>query len=181
METKPDTKMFEDLVKAQSEIGAVLKDQTNPFFKSKYVDINGLLAVVKPVLNKNNFALLQILTNLECRPAMKTLLVHSSGSMLGGEVFPIPESTKVQDLGSAITYIRRYSLQSILAIEAEDDDGNIASTPAKTEKKTFRKVKYPTAESEGIDPNKPPFEDEAPKVKLKEEAGDDLDFIGAGK
>ena len=54
---------------------------------------------------------------------------------------PLPEVTDAQKAGSAITYFRRYALQSLLALEAEDDDGNTASSKSDTrEKAPYTKV-----------------------------------------
>ncbi len=56
-----------------------------------------------------------------------TSLLHSSGAILSGRT-PIPAAEGVQAYGSAITYLRRYSIQALLGIAAEeDDDGNAAS------------------------------------------------------
>lgn len=124
--------IYEKLLEVQKEIGAIKKEETNPFFKSKYFDINGLLAVVKPVLNKHGLVLLQALTTLEGKPALKTTIAHNENNQDSPENIIetcfIPESADVQKMGSAITYMRRYALQSLLALEAEDDDANIAST-----------------------------------------------------
>ena len=40
---------------------------------------------------------------------------------------PLPTNLNPQQIGSAITYFRRYTLASLLALEVEDDDGNDAS------------------------------------------------------
>ena len=50
---------------------------------------------------------------------------------------PIPENiTDPQKLGSCITYFRRYTLKSLLAIAETDDDGNFASTKVNKVKTT---------------------------------------------
>ena len=51
--------IFKKLFEAKKEIGKISKDSTNPFFKSKYFDINGLLEHVEPILQKNDLVLLQ--------------------------------------------------------------------------------------------------------------------------
>jgi hypothetical protein len=146
--------MYEDLLNAQKEIGAIKKDATNPFFKSNYFDINSLLAVVKPILNQHNFIILQGLTTNEMGvPALSTTLLHTTGKSIEGGVVALPDVADAQKMGGAITYYRRYALQSLLALEAEDDDGNTATGKAK------KGYKYPQPEDEGIDIDKPPFED----------------------
>lgn len=121
METK---KGFEKLLQVQKEIGIVKKSKKNPYFKSDYMDINSLLDAVKPVLSKYGVILVQPLSPT----GLQTILIDSeTGDTLVHSEVSIPQNPDPQKAGSAITYYRRYALQSILAIEAKDDDGNKAS------------------------------------------------------
>jgi len=129
--------IYTKLLEVQKEIGAIKKDSTNPFFKSKYFDINSLLEQVKPVLNKHGLVLTQGLSHIDGKLALKTIVadVADIGPTLNiGQptnmieaTCPLPEVADAQKAGSAITYFRRYALQSLLALEAEDDDANVAS------------------------------------------------------
>jgi len=130
--------IFQKLLEIQMEIGAVKKDATNPFFKSKYFDINSLLEQIKPTLNKHDIVILQGLTNLEGKLALSTKLIDSFDGQTIETICPLPEVSDPQKAGSAITYFRRYAIQSLLALEAEDDDANLASK--KTEKPTKKEV-----------------------------------------
>ncbi len=130
--------MIKKLLEVQKEIGAIKKDSENPFFNSKYFDINSLLAVVKPVLNKHGLLLTQSLTHIENRLALKTTITDVEAQEEITDVCPLPEIDNPQKIGSAITYFRRYALQSLLALEAEDDDGNTASTPKKSTTSTTK-------------------------------------------
>jgi hypothetical protein len=123
--------MYQKLLDIQKEIGAISKDAENPFFKSKYFDINSLLEQVKPVLNKHGVILLQGLTNIEGKAALSTKLIDCDNKEAVESVVPLPELMDPQKMGSAITYYRRYALQSLLALQAEDDDGNSASVASK--------------------------------------------------
>lgn len=116
-------KLASALVKAQSELKAAKKDSANPFFKSKYADLNEVISVVKEPLLKNGIAFLQIVTV----EGVETTLLHESGEFISG-VTPIVSAkpNDPQSLGSAITYARRYGLQSIVGLESEDDDGESA-------------------------------------------------------
>jgi len=119
----PDTKSFHDrLLAFQTSVGAVAKSKDNPFFKSKYADINAFLAVIKPVLSENGLILKQPIENTENGLIMRTIVTDGTDQI--ESVMPIPQTQDIQKLGQAITYIRRYSLQSLLSLEAEDDDGN---------------------------------------------------------
>ena len=124
-------KTMKKLLELQKQVGAISKDSENPFFKSKYFDINKLLETIKPILNKLEIVILQPLRNVNGRPAIGTVLIDTSDNAetktLLDETITLPDLTDPQKMGSAITYYRRYSLQSALGLEAEDDDGNVAS------------------------------------------------------
>jgi len=123
------------LLEVQKKIGAISKDSTNPFFKSKYFDINKLLEEVKPVLNELGLILLQPLDNINGKPAIRTMIVDSAtGSTLTDNTITLPEISDPQKIGSAITYYRRYAIQSLLGLQAEDDDGNLADKPEPVKK-----------------------------------------------
>lgn len=125
-----DTKIFTKLLATQEELSPILKDKNNPFFKSKYADINSFIEMVKPILNKNKLVLLQPLSELNGNVALKTILVDTETGEKIEEITPIlTKDTDPQKIGSAITYYRRYALQSLLLIQSEDDDGN-ATKPA---------------------------------------------------
>lgn len=128
--------LSQKLLDVQMEIGAIKKDATNPFYKSKYFDINSLLEQIKPILNKNEIVILQGLTHIEGKLALSTTLIDSFDGKSIETICPLPEVADPQKAGSAITYFRRYALQSLLALEAEDDDANLAST--KVDKSTVR-------------------------------------------
>lgn len=163
------------LLQVQKEIGAIKKDKSNPFYKSSYFDINSLLEVVKPVLNVNGLILMQALTSTPLGgPALKTEIICSFTGESLSDICPLPDVSDAQKMGSAITYFRRYAIQSLLALEAEDDDGNDAIKKPATKRVPIEKVPrvYPTPESEGINLDDPPFED-TPEVK-KDDLLDDL-------
>lgn len=115
--------IYKKLLEVQKEIGTIKKDATNPFYKSKYFDINSLLEQVKPVLNKHGVLLLQGLD----KDSITTELVDAESGSKISFTSVIPQLADAQKQGSAITYFRRYALQSLLALEAEDDDANLAS------------------------------------------------------
>lgn len=119
-------------IKAQSEMSAPKKDNANPFFKSKYADLNSVLEAVMKPLHNNGIAVLQPTVCIDGRNYVKTILLHESGEML--ESFTEILYAKVNDAqgqGSGITYARRYGLQSLCGVGADDDDGNKASQPVK--------------------------------------------------
>ena len=108
---------------AKQELGKVPKDSTNPFFKSKYFDINGLLDVVEPILHKHGLVVIQPIQGGN----VITKVVHAATGEYIESSLELSKSTDPQKHGSEITYYRRYTLQSLLAMQADDDDGNAAS------------------------------------------------------
>jgi len=115
--------LYKALGKVKSEVGAISKEETNPFFKSKYFDINGLLKHVEPLLEKNGLLLLQPIHEGN----VNSQIIHiETGDKIESSM-TMQELTDPQKMGSMITYYRRYTLQSLLGLQAEDDDGNSAS------------------------------------------------------
>lgn len=117
---------MEKLIEFQKQVEAIKKDSKNPFFKSSYFDINSLLSAIKPTLNDLGLVLLQPLTHYEGKPALRTILLDGDKELIN-DLITLPELSDPQKMGSAITYYRRYAIQSLLALQAEDDDGNLAS------------------------------------------------------
>lgn len=113
----------EKLFNLQQEIGTISKDANNPFYKSKYFDINSLINQLNPLLKKHRLLLLQPIEE-DCVYS-KLICVDGTGGVISA--LKLPEINDPQKLGSAITYYRRYTLASLLGLQAVDDDANIAS------------------------------------------------------
>lgn len=119
------------LLKAQMEMGNAVKDSANPFFKSKYADLNSIREACMPSLNKNGIVVLQPTVVENGKNYVKTLLLHESGeSMECLTEIVFSKQNDAQAQGSGITYARRYGLQSFVNVGADDDDGHKASQPA---------------------------------------------------
>jgi hypothetical protein len=120
-----DMKATSKLLKALQEIKPVIKDKKNPHFKNTYADINTMLQEVKPILLKNGLILLQpIVGGNVC----SQIYDAETGEMIIESTLEMTQGLNAQQKGSEITYFRRYTLQSLLGLEAEDDDGNTATT-----------------------------------------------------
>lgn len=111
----------------QKDVKNVKKDSVNPFFKSKYASLDSIWDEVRPILAKNKLALTQFPSG---DGELTSVLLHESGEYIEvAAKMSIKEHTP-QGQGSAITYMRRYAMSSILGIVTEeDDDGNEASKP----------------------------------------------------
>ena len=115
--------IYKKLLEVQKEVGAISKDSKNPFFKSKYFDINSLIQHVNPILTKNGLVLLQPILDGK----QYSIIQNADNTDKVESYLELPNLSDPQKLGSAVTYYRRYTLCSLLALQAEDDDANAAS------------------------------------------------------
>ena len=122
-ELSPELKLIKKIEMVKKEVGVIVKDDTNPFHKSKYFDINSLLRHLEPLLEKYGLLCLQPIIDGK---VMTVIIDAETGSERRSEM-SLPDLQDPQRMGSAITYYRRYTLQSFFALQAEDDDGNHAS------------------------------------------------------
>lgn len=115
------------ILKAQKEMGNAVKDSKNPFFKSKYADLNSVREASIPVLNNAGVSVLQPTVMVDGRSFVRTTLLHESGESITSDTEIVcAKQNDPQALGSAISYARRYGLQSLLCIGAVDDDGELS-------------------------------------------------------
>jgi hypothetical protein len=121
--------LHQKLHRAKLAIGKVTKNAMS--HHSKYADLNAILSTVEPVLLENGLLLIQpIQGNSVCTQIVDI----DSGAMLES-CMDLPQGITPQQMGSAITYYRRYTLQSALSLQAVDDDGQQASKEQQTETK----------------------------------------------
>jgi hypothetical protein len=117
------------LLVAQAKMGAAVKGAKNPFFKSNYADLPTVMEVVKEPLNEAGIIILQPAEYVDGKNFINTTLIHAeSGEWMASSTEVIcAKQNDPQAFGAAQTYARRFGLQSLLFIPAEDDDGNYAS------------------------------------------------------
>lgn len=114
--------------KVMRDLGSVKKDSKNPHYRSSYADLNSHLDAVEPILEKHGLILLQPSGVDELGPYVMSIVVEpTSGQFIRSRMNLILTKQDMQQMGSAVTYARRYTLGSLLAMKAEDDDGNSAS------------------------------------------------------
>lgn len=111
--------IYKKLFEAKKEIGKISKDNTNPFYNSKYFDINKLLEHVEPILQEKGLFVLQPIID----SFVVTQIINSEDGEMITSSLEIKE-TAPQKKGIEITYYRRYTLSSLLGLQAEDDDAN---------------------------------------------------------
>lgn len=120
-------KLFQALTKVQAELRGAKKDSDNPFFKSKYADLEACWNALRGPLAANGLCVVQTLSVMpNGDPSLITTLGHESGQWMRGE---LPLNMKAKDpqaQGSALSYARRYSLAAITGLVQTDDDGEAA-------------------------------------------------------
>lgn len=136
MKTSDQTdKIDAALAKAQAELENPTKDATNPHFRSKYATLDAGLNIVRSVLSKHGISVTQP-TGFEDGVLMLYTRLACAGQWIQAE-YPVSQfPVKQQELGSCLTYTRRYSLFSLVGIAGEeDDDANAATSPTPAPKR----------------------------------------------
>ena len=131
--------LFDRLLEVQGELDAVSKTQENDYFESKFANINDVLLMLLPIVNKHGILVLQPLTNVNGKPAIKTIIMHGTERI--EEIMVLHEDPNPQKMGSGYTYGRRFALISAFGVRIEDDDGALASgTQSAASKKEQQKA-----------------------------------------
>ncbi len=139
------TELAKALAAAQAEIRNPKKDAVNPHFKSNYTDLAGGLDCVRPVLAQHGLSIIQSTGMDGDMMMLTTRLLHSSGQWIES-VYPVAKfPAPHQQVGSALTYSRRYSLFAMVGVAGtdDDDDGNAANT-VKTPAPVVKDIKSPS-------------------------------------
>lgn len=132
-----------------------VKTKSGDFYEFDYAPLEEVLGSCLPALNANELGVLQPYSGLAPGKVLRTMLVHSSGATLTLKV-RVPQQDTMQGLGSTLTYLRRYSVQCLLGVNAEDDDdGNVAdgnqATASSKAKPPARQV-APTSNPDAMQP-----------------------------
>lgn len=151
------TKIAPALVAFQSEVVDPRKNSTNPYFKSKYVELDDLMAAIKPIANKhglyiNNNITTELVEGNKMKVWCQTRLTHVSGEWIESDgQFNLAKGTDPQSCGSSQTYIRRYDISAFLGVAWNpDDDGNQGTFG--NEKQS---PKYADANEQDVEPQPP--------------------------
>jgi len=147
------------LAKAHLEIENPELDGVNPHFKSRFSTLAAVLNAVRKPMAKQGIALMQSVAIAEGRVAVTTSLIHASGEWMRETMaFPIATGANVQQAGSTVTYLRRYSLISLCAIVGdphEDDDGDGDRTEREDRKQPAKRPPFKPEAAKGAKPAPP--------------------------
>lgn len=151
-QTRPTDHLFDlegnagELLKGLAKFRAQIKqpklDASNPFFKSSYLTLTGLITAIDEALKGTGLSYNQIIADNGQAAAVQTIITHESGGILITKPFTLrPTKADPQGIGSATTYARRYQLQALFGIAGEkDDDGNAASNPQQRNQQNNRQL-----------------------------------------
>ena len=130
MTDQPTPELNAALCKAQSEMGPARKGKVNPAFRSNYADLASVIEAVQP-LHDNGLAYMQLVDTAGAVVTVQTVLLHISGQQMKcGLMTARAKDESAQAIGSALTYLRRYSLMTACGIASADDDGQSAGRPS---------------------------------------------------
>lgn len=129
--------LLEGLEKAQADFPTLPKDTKG--YTYKYTNLDTVISTLRPILSKNKIGFMQSLTTTEAgKPAITTRLFNSVGEWLE-DTTPLPEvslskGNAAQNLGAAVTYMKRYTLCAMLGVSCdEDSDGRADENPVNNE------------------------------------------------
>jgi hypothetical protein len=130
--------LYPKLHAAKQKIGKVVKNANNPHFKKSYADINSLLETVEPILLEHGLLLLQPIID----GYVNTMIIDIDNGDSVSSSLRLPDVLDPQKLIGATTYYRRASLQSLMSLQAVDDDGNEISATVKNTKPTITQERF---------------------------------------
>ncbi|SOB47140.1 conserved hypothetical protein [Lactococcus piscium] len=164
--------LFKAFANFKKKLKQPLKDADNPFFKSKYVPLENVVAVVDEAMEDTGLSYIQEIEDMgEGYIRVDTVVLHESGEFMvikGAKVKPVKPDP--QSAGSAITYARRYSLSAAFGIACDpDDDGNSASQKGKQNQQQPQKT--------NTNPNAKPTPKPQPQLTPEQKVAANIDWV----
>jgi len=128
----PVTQLEAALAVALPGLDSAKKNSNNPHFKSKYADLGSVIDAVRPIA-EHGIWYRQVLHEGPEGVTVETLYTGFGATITAGTLFMPAAKRDAQGFGSALTYARRYALQTAFGLATEDDDGNAATKPQESE------------------------------------------------
>lgn len=119
------------LLEFNSEVQKIDKDRKNEFVGNMYATLDNIIENIRPILTKHGLSVMQLSGGNSSEITIQTMLLHKSGEWMMSPLMSIkPVKDNPQAAGSALTYLRRYSLNAFLSLNTgDDDDANKATEP----------------------------------------------------
>jgi len=153
--SEPINEFAAALAKAQGQMTTAKLNCTNPFFKNKYADLASIINTVRKPFSDNGISFIQLPESVKEYIGLTTIMMHSSGQWVKSRFLLKPTKTDPQGAGSALTYLKRYSLSSMSGVAADaDDDGNEASKEHAQAKDKYSKKPPPAKKQPTAKPKK---------------------------
>lgn len=133
--------IFPALVNFHKNLESIKMTSVNPFFSSKYADLQDILSNVNPLLAENDMFIMQIPTDKGDEMMVHTRIIHKSGQYVMANTVSLRKAKDAQQVIAFSTYMRRASITSLLSLCLDkDDDGNSlqsnTSTPSTPQSST---------------------------------------------
>jgi len=132
MKTTEQLSLTQRLLEFQKQINVIKKDAKNPHFKNTYATLKQVLSEVKPILSELGLLITQPIDER----GIGTVITDGKDSIVS--FIPMPVGLQPQQLGSAISYFRRYTICSLLSLEIDDDDANTTNKPFATKENILK-------------------------------------------
>lgn len=181
-------KVFEAMAQARTEMPAIAMDADNPYFKSKYAPLGTIMTTIQPTLDKYKLSIVHTLEGDGVTAGVTTRVTHyESGEWIESTaVVPLKGASEktqiVQVAGIDFTYLRRYNINAMFNLIAEEDtDGNLGyERPAKQvyrpNQKPSVKAKVKAKRNEPIEPDEPEDEPEGEETEEDKIASYEAEF-----
>lgn len=117
------------LAKAQGQMSHAKKDSSNPHFRSAYADLASVWQACREALSTNGLSVVQNPEVINEKQVLITILGHSSGQWIKSMIVLPIQKPGPQELGSCLSYCRRYALASMVGVYQDDDDAETAQKP----------------------------------------------------
>jgi uncharacterized protein (DUF3820 family) len=132
-------------VKAVSQTHAVVADAENPFHKNSYATLGAHISATKGIFAQNGLAIVQFPYGDSHQVGINTMVIHKDGGYIQNYItLPVVDGVKGQDVGSLISYLRRYAIAAVANLATSDDDGE-ADRVVRSEPVAVKLVQVPKA------------------------------------
>ncbi len=129
------------LAKAQPRFGQIrrtktvkVRTKTGGEYTFSYAPLEAVIDAVRVPLAEVGLSLIHPVETTETHVHAGAMLLHSSGQWIE-DMIAVPRPPAMQELGSILTYLKRYCTQGVLGVQADDDDdGNLADGNHVTDK-----------------------------------------------